>query len=140
MYVPRAMYSLRMSFWIVPRQLSAAIPRSSATTMYIASSVAAVALMVIDVDTLSSGIGQQRVHVVHRVDRHADAAHLAQRTRRVGVEAHLGGQVERHREPGLPRLEQQLEPPVGLVRGAEAGVLAHGPQARRGTSWPGRRA
>ncbi len=55
-YVPRAMYSLRMSFWIVPLSLSRAIPRSSAATMYIASSVAAVALIVIEVDTLSSGM------------------------------------------------------------------------------------
>ena len=31
MYVPRAMYSLRMSFWIVPESLSRAMPRSSAT-------------------------------------------------------------------------------------------------------------
>ena len=54
-YVPRAMYSLRMSFWIVPLSTARGIPRSSATTMYIASSTAAVALMVIDVETLSSG-------------------------------------------------------------------------------------
>ena len=50
------MYSLRMSFWIVPLSAPRAMPRSSATTMYMASSVAAVALMVIDVDTRSSGI------------------------------------------------------------------------------------
>ena len=56
MYVPRAMYSLRMSFCTVPDNFARAMPRSSATTMYIASSVAAVALMVIDVDTVSSGI------------------------------------------------------------------------------------
>ena len=49
------MYSLRMSFWIVPDSFARSIPRSSATTMYIASSVAAVALIVIDVETLSSG-------------------------------------------------------------------------------------
>jgi hypothetical protein len=45
------MYSLRMSFWMVPLNLSRAMPRSSATTMYIASSVAAVALIVIEVET-----------------------------------------------------------------------------------------
>ena len=33
MYVPRAMYSLRMSFWIVPASLSRGTPRSSATAM-----------------------------------------------------------------------------------------------------------
>ena len=51
MYVPRAIYSLRMSFWIVPPSLLRATPCSSPTTTYIASSVAAVALMVIDVVT-----------------------------------------------------------------------------------------
>ena len=37
------------------------MPRSSATTMYIASSVDAVALIVIDVDTLSSGMPSSSV-------------------------------------------------------------------------------
>ena len=32
MYVPRAMYSLRMSFWIVPRIFSPGTPRSSAAS------------------------------------------------------------------------------------------------------------
>jgi hypothetical protein len=50
------MYSFRMSFWIVPLIVARSIPRSSATTTYIASSVAAVALIVIDVDTWSSGM------------------------------------------------------------------------------------
>jgi hypothetical protein len=56
MYVPRAMYSLRMSFCTVPWSAVRATPRSSATTTYIASSTAAVALIVIDVETRSSGI------------------------------------------------------------------------------------
>ena len=56
MYVPRAMYSLRMSFCTVPDSAERAMPRSSATTMYIASSVDAVELIVIDDDTLSSGM------------------------------------------------------------------------------------
>ncbi len=56
MYVPRAMYSLRMSFCTVPLTAVHGMPRSSATTRYIASSVDAVALMVIDVDTRSSGM------------------------------------------------------------------------------------
>ena len=50
------MYSLRMSFWIVPLSADLAMPRSSATTTYIARSVDAVALIVIDVETLSSGM------------------------------------------------------------------------------------
>lgn len=56
MYVPRAMYSFSTSFWIVPVSLSALTPCSSATSWYRSSSSAAGALIVIDVDTLSSGI------------------------------------------------------------------------------------
>ncbi len=56
MYVPRAMYSFSTSFWIVPVSRSALTPCSSATSWYSRSSSAAGALIVIDVDTLSSGI------------------------------------------------------------------------------------
>ncbi len=60
MYVPRATYSLRMSFWIVPESFVRSMPRSSATTTYIASNVAAVALIVMDVETRSSGMPSRR--------------------------------------------------------------------------------
>src|SRR6185437_5850293 len=63
-----------------------------------------------------------------RVDRDARAADLAARQRVVGVEAQLGGQVERHGEAGLAAVEQQPEAPVGLLRRREAGVLAHRPR------------
>ena len=56
MYVPRAMNSFRMSFWTVPLRSAGATPCSSPTTTYIASRIGAVALMVIDVETWSSGI------------------------------------------------------------------------------------
>ena len=52
MYVPRAAYSLRMSFWTVPPIRSAATPCSSATSSYSSSRIAAVALIVIEVDDL----------------------------------------------------------------------------------------
>jgi hypothetical protein len=55
-YVPRAMYSLRMSFCTVPRSLSGSTPCSLPTAIYIASRIAAGALIVILVETLSSGI------------------------------------------------------------------------------------
>src|SRR3712207_8056600 len=41
---------------------------------------------------------EQRVHVLDGVDRDADASHLAHRAGRIRVDAHLGGQVECHRE------------------------------------------
>ena len=61
MCVPRAMYSFSTSFWIVPVSLSAATPCLAPTAMYIANSTAAGALIVIDVDTLSSGIESKRI-------------------------------------------------------------------------------
>ena len=87
------------------RASSRAMPRSSATTMYIASSVAAVALIVIDVDTrVERDAVEQHVHVLDRVDRDADAADFAERARRIGVDAHLRRQVERDaRAPSAPR-------------------------------------
>ena len=49
------MYSLSTSFWMVPVIRSPATPFSSATSWYISRSRAAGALIVIDVETLSSG-------------------------------------------------------------------------------------
>ena len=50
------MYSFRMSFWTVPVSLSAATPCRSPTTRYRPRRIDAVALMVIDVETRSSGM------------------------------------------------------------------------------------
>ena len=55
-YVPRAMYSLRMSFWTVPDSELQATPCLRATARTIASRTEAVALIVIDTETLSRGI------------------------------------------------------------------------------------
>ena len=63
MYVPRAMYSFSTSFWIVPRSWLRATPCSSPTATYSASSVAAVALIVIDVDTSPSGMPSNRTRM-----------------------------------------------------------------------------
>ena len=60
MYVPRAMYSLRMSFWTVPPSRSRGMPRRSATATTMAIRMGAVALMVMEVVTLSSGRSASR--------------------------------------------------------------------------------
>ena len=66
------------------------------------SRIAAVELIVIDVVTFSSGRpAKQQSHVLDRVDRDTDLADLALGARVVGVVAHLCGQVERARQPGL---------------------------------------
>ena len=56
-----AMYSLRMSVWIVPRSLPRGTCCSSPTTRYIASAIAAAELIVIDVETSPSGIPPKRI-------------------------------------------------------------------------------
>ena len=129
MYVPRAMYSLRMSFCTVPESFARAIPRSFGD-----DDVHREQRRRRRVDRhrrrhlVERNLGEQRVHVVDRVDRDAHAADLAQRARRVGVEAHLRGEIEGDGEPGLPGGEQRPEARVRLARGAEARVLAHRPQ------------
>ena len=49
-----------MSFWIVPASALRPTPCSSPATTYMASSVAAVALMVMEVETSPSGISRKR--------------------------------------------------------------------------------
>ena len=79
-------------------------------------------------DLAERDAGEERLHVVERVDRDALAADLAERARVVRVVAHQGRHVERGREAGLPVVEQVAEALVGLLGGAEAGELAHRPQ------------
>ena len=55
MYSFCAMYSFRMSFWIVPDNFAHDAPRRSATTRYTAKIIAAGELIVIDVVISSSG-------------------------------------------------------------------------------------
>ena len=59
MYVPRAAYSFSRSFWTVPPIRDASTPCSSATSSYSSSRIAAVALIVMDVVTRSSGIASK---------------------------------------------------------------------------------
>ncbi len=60
MYVPRAMYSLSTSFWIVPVRSCGSMPCRSAAATTISSSMAAGALIVIETLTLSSGMPASR--------------------------------------------------------------------------------
>jgi hypothetical protein len=55
-----AMNSLRMSVWIVPPSASSGMPRRLAMQAYIASSMAAGALIVIETVTSSSGMPANR--------------------------------------------------------------------------------
>ena len=57
------MYSFSTSFWIVPVSWSGRAPCSSPTAWYISSRTAAGALMVMEVDTSSSGIWPKSVRM-----------------------------------------------------------------------------
>src|SRR2546426_2722560 len=63
MYVERAMYSFRISFWTVPRSTARGMPRASAVAMYRASRIAAVALIVMLVLTPSRGGPPRRIRM-----------------------------------------------------------------------------
>ena len=63
MYVPRDRYSLTMSFCVVPRSASGAVPCSSALATYNASSQAAVELIVIDVFIWAGGMPSSSVRM-----------------------------------------------------------------------------
>ena len=78
---------------------------------------------------LERDVLHQEFHVGERRDRDADLADLARRHRVVGVVADLGREVEGYGEAGLALLEQVAVAGVRLLGVAEAGVLAHGPEA-----------
>ncbi len=92
--------------------------------------MAAVELMVIDVETLASAnaIEQLRACRPGRRSRRRRGP-LRRRQRMVGIHAHLGGQVERDGKAGGALREQVLVTAVAFFGGAETGVLAHGPEA-----------
>ena len=68
MYVPRAMYSLRMSFWVVPEIAARSTPWASAAATYSASRIGAVALIVIEVLTWPSGSPSSRIAMSARLE------------------------------------------------------------------------
>ena len=82
----------------------------------------------VDRDLVQRQPGEQVGHVVGGVDGHADPADLGPGHLVAGVVAELGGQVERDRQRGLSLPEQETEPGVGLLRGAEPGELPHRPE------------
>jgi len=104
-YVPRAMYSLRMSFCTVPERDSHATPCRRATASTIASNVQAVALIVMETETRWSGIPASSVSMSPRVSYgHTDLAYLAESHRIVRVVTDLSREIERDRQPGLTLL------------------------------------
>ena len=81
-------------------------------------------------DFFERDLVEQALHVGEGGDRHAHFADFAGGQRMVGVHAHLGGQIEGYGESGGALREQVAIALVAFFGGAEAGVLAHGPEAR----------
>ena len=119
----------------------AARPAAARRATYSASRMIAVALIVIDVDTRSSGIpSKSSVHVLDRVDRDADAADFARGHRMVGVVAHLRRQIERHAQAADALREQIAIPGVRFARRCRTRRTGASSTAGRGTSSAGCRA
>src|SRR6266566_2560985 len=125
MYVDRAMYSFRMSFWTVPRSDPRATPRASPTLFRSFDGRVDRHARAHPIEREAS---EQGVHVLDRRNRDADASDLAAGHWCIAVVAHLRRQVERDAQPFVALGEEVLEPPVRLLRGPETSILAHRPE------------
>src|SRR5260370_15772250 len=72
---------------------------------------------------------EKSFHVFEGVDGDADFADFAEGERMVGVHANLRGEIEGYGKAGLALAQEIAIALVGFEGGAEAGVLAHGPEA-----------
>ena len=80
-------------------------------------------------DALERNAVEKREHVFEGIDGHADFADFSLRQRMIGIHADLRGKIESDGEAGLSLFEQIAIAAIGFDGGAEAGVLAHGPEA-----------
>ena len=124
------MYSLRMSFWIVPAHLvgGGSLPLGCGDVEAEQQRGGGV-----DghgrADPAQRDAVEQRLHVLQAAYRDAHLAHLALGQGVVGVVADLRGQVEGDGEPGLSLLQQVAKAAVGVLSGGVPRVLPHGPHA-----------
>ena len=127
--VPREAYSLRMSFWIVPVSLARGYVLALGGGDVEGEQDRGRAVdREAGADLVQRDAVEQDLDVGQGVDRDADPADLLAHLGVVGVVAALGGQVERHRQAGATLAEQVAVAAVGLLGGAEAGVLPDRPQ------------
>src|SRR5579864_4176817 len=93
---------------------------------YMAIRMAAAPLMVRHRDGIEIDAVEGDLEIAQGIDRHADAADLADRFGRLGIVAALRRQIEGDVEPGLAVGDQIFEPLVGVGGVGEAGILPHG--------------
>ena len=82
-----------------------------------------------DAHPVQGNVLKEGAHIVQAANGDADFSDLAKGEVMVGIVAYLGGEVESDGEPGLPLFQEEMVAAVALFGGAEAGVLAHGPEA-----------
>ena len=80
-------------------------------------------------DLVEGDVVEEDLHVLDRVDGHAGHAHVALHPGVVAVVAPVGGEVEGHREAGLPGGQVALVEGVGLLGGGEARRTGAGSRA-----------
>ena len=113
---------------MVPDSAAIGTPCSSAATMKSASTGSTAPFIVIDtLIVIERDAGEQRAHVVDRIDRDARHADVAGDARMIGIIAAMGGEIEGDREALLPRREIGAIEGVGILGGREARILAHRP-------------
>ena len=124
------MYSFRMSFCTVPASRARFAPCCLATATYSASRMAAVELMVIEVETRSSGMPSKSVCMSSSESMATPTLPTSPcASAMIGVHADLRGQIERDGKPGLALFEQIAIAAIRFGGAAEAGILPHGPEA-----------
>ena len=127
--MPRAVYSLRMSFCVVPVILLRRDPLLLGDELVEQQQDGGRG---VDRhrgrDLAQRDLVEQELHVRQRIDRNPDPSRLGSGPLVIGVVAHLGREVEGDRQPGLAGVEQVAEPLVRRLGAAETGVLAHGPE------------
>ena len=123
------MYSFNRSFWIVPRSEVQGIPSLRARERTIASRMAAVLLIVIEIETRSNGILLRRVSMSRNelIETPTFPTSPADQFV-VRIQTHLGREVESHAQTRLTVLQQVVIAPVGLLGRPEARILPHGPE------------
>ncbi len=130
MYSFCAMYSLRMSFWRVPEIL-----RPVGTLFFGDGEIHGPDDGGGRIDGHRGGdIGERNLveedfHVGERADGDAAFANFTFGQCVIGVVAHQGGEIEGSGKAGLALSEEITEALVGVLGGAEAGELAHGPHS-----------
>jgi len=83
--------------------------------------------MVIDTVIWSSGMREQRPHVVMESDSHTGHADIAGNARMIAVVAAVGGEIEGDGKAFLAGREVAAVERVGILRGGEARILPDGP-------------